>query len=173
MADAGYANGFEVTLDCTNNRYINDERICLALASMWAQLKVKVSVNAQPRVLMFPKLEKLDTSLYLYGWGGSITDAEVAMTPLMRNRGEKSVGQYNFGNWRDDKFDQLAAASSEEADPKKREELIKSALREFRAQTHLIPLHRQMIPWATRANVTVVHRPDNWFELRWASVTSK
>jgi peptide/nickel transport system substrate-binding protein len=122
---------------------------------------------------MFPKLEKLDTSLYLYGWGGSITDAEVAMTPLMRNRGEKSVGQYNFGNWRDDKFDQLAAASSEEADPKKREELIKSALREFRAQTHLIPLHRQMIPWATRANVTVIHRPDNWFELRWASVAAK
>jgi peptide/nickel transport system substrate-binding protein len=173
MADAGYANGFEVTLDCTNNRYINDERICLALASMWSQLKVKVKVNAQPRVLMFPKLEKLDTSLYMYGWGGSITDAEVAMTPLMRNRGEKSVGQYNFGNWTDDKFDQLAAQSSEEADPKKREELIKAALREFRSQVHLIPLHRQMIPWATRANVTVVHRPDNWFELRWASVAGK
>ncbi|MBO9686196.1 MAG: ABC transporter substrate-binding protein [Mitsuaria chitosanitabida] len=173
MADAGYANGFEVTLDCTNNRYVNDERICLALASMWAQIKVKVNVNAQPRVLMFPKLEKLDTSLYLYGWGGTITDAETAITPLMRNRGEKSVGQYNFGNWKDDKFDQLAAASSGEADPKKREELVKAALREFRAQTHLIPLHRQMIPWATRANVTVQHRPDNWFELRWASVAAK
>ena len=173
MADAGYGNGFEVTLDCTNNRYVNDERICLALASMWAQIKVKVNVNAQPRVLMFPKLEKLDTSLYLYGWGGTITDAETAITPLMRNRGEKSVGQYNFGNWKDDKFDQLAAASSGESDPKKREELIKAALREFRAQTHIIPLHRQMIPWATRANVTVQHRPDNWFELRWASVAPK
>ena len=51
--------------------------------------------------------------------------------------------------------------------------LIKAALREFRSQVHLIPLHRQMIPWATRANVTVVHRPDNWFELRWASVAGK
>ena len=173
MGDAGYPDGFEVTLDCTNNRYINDERICLALASMWAQIKVKVKVNAQPRVLMFPKLEKLDTSLYMYGWGGSITDAETALTPLMRNRGEKSVGQYNFGNWKDDKFDQIAAASSEEADPKKRETLIKAALREFRAQVHLIPLHRQMIPWATRANVTVTHRPDNWFELNWASVKAR
>ena len=67
----------------------------------------------------------------------------------------------------------MAAQSSEEAAPKKREELIKAALREFRAQVHLILLHRQMIPWATRANVTVTHRPDNWFELNWASVAAK
>lgn len=170
MADAGYANGFEVTLDCTNNRYINDEEICLALASMWAQLKVKVRVNAQPRVLMFPKLEKLDTSLYMYGWGGTITDAETVITPVLRNRGDKAVGNYNFGNWKDDKFDALAAATSIEPDPKKREALIKQALTEFKTQVHLIPLHRQMIPWATRQNVTVVHRPDNWFELQSARV---
>ncbi len=170
MADAGYGNGFEVTLDCTNNRYINDEKICLALASMWAQLKVKVNVNAQPRTLMFPKLEKMDTSLYMFGWGGVITDAEVAFTPLLRNRGDKGVGYYNFGNWKDDKFDALAASSSVEADPKKREELVKSALREFKAQNHVIPLHRQMIPWAFRQNVTVQHRADNWFELRWVTV---
>ena len=62
MAEAGYADGFEVTLDCPNNRYINDEEICIALAGMWAQLKVKVKVNAMPRVTYFPKLEKYDTS---------------------------------------------------------------------------------------------------------------
>src|SRR5262249_15226715 len=61
MVEAGYPDGFEVTLDCPNNRYINDEEICLALASMWAQLKVKLKVNAMPRVVYFPKLEKLDT----------------------------------------------------------------------------------------------------------------
>lgn len=173
MAEAGYPDGFEVTLDCTNNRYVNDEEICLALASMWAQLKVKVKVNAQPRVLMFPKLEKLDTSLFMYGWGGTITDAEVIMTPVWRNRGDKAVGAYNYGNWRNDKFDALAAASSVEPDPKKREDLVKSALREFKAGLHVLPLHRQMIPWATRQNVTVQHRPDNWFELRWATVAPR
>ena len=49
MADAGFADGFEVTLDRPNNRYINDEEICIALAGMWAQLKIKVKVNAMPR----------------------------------------------------------------------------------------------------------------------------
>lgn len=173
MADAGFADGFEVTLDCPNNRYINDEEICLALASMWAQLKVKVKVNAMPRVTFFPKVEKLDTSMYLYGWGGAITDAETMMTPVLRNRGEKGVGYYNYGNFRNDKFDALAGQSSVEADPKKREQLVKSALMEVKEQVNIIPLHRQMIPWAARTNVNVVHRADNWFEVAWASVGPK
>jgi peptide/nickel transport system substrate-binding protein len=173
MADAGYADGFEVTLDCPNNRYINDEEICLALATMWAQLKVKVKVNAMPRVTYFPKLEKLDTSMYMLGWGGAITDAETTLTPVLRNRGEKGVGSYNYGNSRNDKFDQLAAQSSVEVDPKKREQLIKAALGEYKEQVHVIPLHRQMIPWAARSNVNVVHRADNWFEVAWVNIGAK
>ena len=170
MAEAGYADGFEVTLDCPNNRYINDEAICKALAAMWAQLKIKVRVAALPRALYFPKVEKLDTSLYLWGWGGNITDAEIIMTPVYRNRGERGVGYYNYGNVRNDRFDALAAQSSIEQDPKKREELIKAALAEYQRQVHVIPLHRQMIPWGARSNVSVVHRADNWLEVSWVSV---
>jgi peptide/nickel transport system substrate-binding protein len=170
LAEAGYPNGFEITLDCPNNRYVNDEEICIALASMWAQLKVKVRVNAMPRVTLFPKLEKLDTSLFLYGWGGSVTDAETTMTPLMRIRGEKGVGLYNYGNVRNEAFDALAARSSAEADPKKREELVKAALREWREQVHTIPLHRQVIPWAMRSNVDAPHRADNVLDVVWVTV---
>ena len=171
LAEAGYADGFEVTLDCPNNRYINDEEICAALAAMWAQLKVKVRVNAMPRVLYFPKLEKYDTSLYMYGWGGSLTDAESILTPLYRTRGDKGVGTYNFGGFRNDKADALAAQSSVEPDPKKREAQIRGALTELREQVNVIPLHRQVIPWAARVNVTPVHRPDNWLELAWVQIS--
>jgi peptide/nickel transport system substrate-binding protein len=71
MAEAGYADGFEVTIDCPNNRYVNDEEICIALATMWAQLKVKVKVNGMPRSTYFQKMEKWDTSMYMLGWGGA------------------------------------------------------------------------------------------------------
>lgn len=170
MAEAGYGDGFEVTLDCPNNRYINDEEICIALASMWAQLKIKVKVNAMPRATYFPKLEKLDSSMYMLGWGGAVTDAETTLTPVLRNRGEKGVGSYNYGNSKNDKFDALAAQSSTEADPKKREEVVKAALKEYKDNVHTLPLHRQMIPWAARANVNAVHRADNWFEIQWVTV---
>lgn len=173
MAEAGYPNGFDVTLDCPNNRYVNDEEICIALAGMWAQIGVRVRVNAMPRATYFPKLEKFDTSLYMLGWGGAVTDAETTLTPVFRNPGEKGVGFYNYGRSRNDRFDQLAAASSVEADPKKREEIVKAALREFRDQVHVIPLHRQVIPWAARSNVEVVHRPDNWFEVQWVKLSPR
>jgi peptide/nickel transport system substrate-binding protein len=170
MADAGYPNGFDVTLDCPNNRYINDERICIALASMWAQLKVNVKVNAMPKATYFPKQEKLDTSMYMLGWGGSITDPETTFTPIYRNRGAGGIGEYNRGNYKDDELDALAAASSKEADPAKRKELIKKVFLRHNEQVHHIPLHRQFIPWAARSNVTVVHRADNWMELQWVVI---
>jgi len=170
MAEAGYADGFEITLDCPNNRYINDEEICIALAGMWAQLKVKVKVNAMPRVNYFPKLEKYDTSMFMLGWGGAVTDAETTFTPVMRNPGEKGVGSYNYGRHRNDKFDQLAAQSSVETDPAKREQLIRAGLKEFKDNVHTLPLHRQMIPWAARQNVNAVHRADNWLEVQWITV---
>jgi len=170
MSAAGYGDGFEVTLDCPNNRYINDEEICIALATMWSQLKIKLRVNAQPRSLWFPKMERGDTSLYILGWGGSVTDAETTITPVMRVPGPQGQGYYNFGRVKNDKFEQLAAASSIEPDAKKREGLVKAALREYRDQVHLIPLHRQVIPWAARSNVEVVHRADNWLEWRWITV---
>ncbi|MFY9511857.1 MAG: ABC transporter substrate-binding protein [Rubrivivax sp.] len=170
MAEAGYADGFEVTLDCPNNRYINDEEICIALAGMWAQLKVKVKVNAMPRATYFPKLEKWDTSMYMLGWGGAVTDAETTITPVLRNYGQGGQGLYNYGRVVNDKFDQMAAATSVEADAKKREELVKAALREYTGQAHLIPLHRQVIPWASRTNIEVPHRADNWLEAAWISV---
>ena len=170
MAEAGYADGFEVTLDCPNNRYINDEEICITLASMWARLNVKVKVNAMPRATYFPKLEKWDTSMYMLGWGGAVTDAETTITPVLRSYGEKGVGLYNYGRVKNEKFDQIAAQSSVEADPKKREELVKAALREYTQQAHLLPLHRQVIPWAARSNVEVAHRADNWLEVAWVNI---
>ena len=170
MAEAGYGDGFEVTIDCPNNRYVNDEEICLALAAMWAQLKIKVKVNAMPRATWFPKMEKLDTSLYLLGWGGSVTDAETTLTPVMRFPAEGGIGLYNWGRVRNEKFETAAIAQNQEPDAKRREELVKTALREYKTQVHLIPLHRQVVPWAARSNLEVVHRADNWLEVPWVTI---
>lgn len=172
MAEAGYANGFEVTLDCPNNRYANDERICVALSDMWARIKVIVSVDAMPKSLYFKKLERLDTSLYLFGWGGAVIDPETLFTPLYRNRGENGVGEYNRGNYKDDVLDELAAATSTEADPDRRKQLIRRVFIRHNDQVHHIPLHRQVITWVARRGVSVVPRADNWLEIQWVRVAT-
>jgi peptide/nickel transport system substrate-binding protein len=170
MADAGYPQGFELTLDCPNNRYVNDEEICQTLASMWARLNVKVRVNGMPRATYFPKLESRDTSMYMLGWGGAITDAETTFTPIYHSVGDKGEGSWNFGNMKNAKLDELVSASSKEADPVKREALIKAAVKLYKDEVLGIPLHRQVVPWAARSNVTAVHRPDNWLEWSWVTV---
>lgn len=170
MAEAGYPDGFEITFDTPNDRYVNDERIAVTLASQWARIGVKVRVNAQTKSLFFNKVEKLDTSMYLFGWGGAITDAETTFTPIYRNRGAKGVGEYNRGNYVDDELDALAAASSKEQDPAKRKALIKQTFLRHNEQVRHIPLHRQFIPWAAKPHVNVVHRADNWLEWQWVTV---
>ena len=107
--------------------------------------------------------------MYMLGWGGAITDAETTITPIMRSKGAVA-GQYNWGNHNNPKRDELAIASSKEPDAKKREALVKAVLKEHNDQVHHIPLHRQVIPWAARSNVSAVHRPDNWLEWQWVTI---
>jgi peptide/nickel transport system substrate-binding protein len=171
LADAGYPQGFEVTLDCPNNRYINDEKICVATAAMLAQIGVTVKVNAMPRTLYFPKLEKLDTSFYMLGWGVPTFDPQYALQSLARTRIEKTAdGDYNYGRYSNAKFDEQVDKLKTEMDPKKRAEEAREASKIHMQDVGHIPLHYQVIPWAMRSNVTVVHRADNRLTVKWVKV---
>jgi peptide/nickel transport system substrate-binding protein len=171
LTEAGYPNGFEVTLDCPNNRYINDEEICVATAAMLARVGIQTKVTAQPRATYFPKLEKFDTSFYMLGWGGAITDAQTTLDPVLRTFDKTSgKGGFNYGRYSNPKLDALIDAAAIEMNANKRKELIRQALAEHNEQVHHVPLHRQVIPWAARANVTVVHRADNWPLAEWIRI---
>jgi peptide/nickel transport system substrate-binding protein len=162
LAEAGYPSGFDVTLDCPNNRYVNDEEICIAVAAMLTRVGINTKVTAMPRATYFPKLEKFDTSFYMLGWGGAVTDAQTTLSPVLRSL-DKATGQggFNYGRYSNPKLDALIDAAATEMNPEKRRETIRQALLEHNGQVHHVPLHRQMIPWAMRQNVNVVHRADN------------
>ena len=170
LAEAGYPNGFEVTLDCPNNRYVNDDKICLALAAMWSQIGVATNVNAMPRAKYFPKLEQLDTSLYMLGWGGGSTDAIFTLQPVLMTWSGKGDGDYNYGRYSNPKLDELTAKVKIDMNPAERLKEVREALLAHNAEINHLPLHRQVIPWATRSNVTAVHRADNQVIPFWVSV---
>lgn len=170
LADAGYPKGFEVTLDCPNNRYVNDEKICQALAVMWAQVGIVTRVNAMPRALYFPKLEKTDTSLYMLGWGGAATDAIFILQPVLSSYNGKGDGDFNYGRYTNPRIDALTAKIKVDMNAAERLDLIHQAFLAHNAEINHLPLHRQVIPWASRSNVSVQHRPDNWVIPMWATV---
>jgi len=170
MAEAGYPNGFEVTLDCPNNRYVNDEKICQALAAMWSQIGVTTRVNAMPRANYFPKLEKTDTSLYMLGWGGATTDAIFILQPVLATYSGKGDGDYNYGRYSNARLDELTTKIKTNVNATERMNQIHEALQSQKDEFNHLPLHRQVIPWATRSNVTAVHRADNNVIPYWVTI---
>ncbi len=171
LAEAGYPSGFEVTLDCPNNRYVADEKICVAAAAMLAQVNIKVKVNAQPRTIWSPKIQKMDTGFYMLGWGVPTFDSQYSLQSLLRTRVEKTAdGDYNLGRYSNAKVDALIDRMKSETDTKKRAEIAREVTQLHLADVGHIPLHHQVIPWAMRSNVTVVHRADNRLTVKWVKI---
>ena len=170
LAEAGYPKGFSVGLLCPNDRYVNDERICTALAAMWAKVGVKVDLATMPRAQFFQRVDNFDHSIHLYGWGGAAVDPGFTLTPVIRSRDGKGRGDFNSGRYVDEALDRLIDAIAVEVDATKRRAMMGEAFARVRDNLYTIPLHRQVIPWAVRANVKVVHRPDNVVEALWITV---
>lgn len=171
LLEAGYGpNELNFTLDCPNNRYINDEAICQAVVGMWARAGVKASLNAMPRATYFPKVQSYDTSAYMFGWGVPTFDALYTLQSLMHSKGEGADGSFNFGNYENAQVDQLIDQIKVETDEAKRTEAIHQVLKIHADEVGHIPLHDQVIPWAMAKNVNVVHRADNRLTAHWVTI---
>ncbi len=168
LAEAGYPQGFELTLDCPNDRYVNDQAICVAAAAMLGRVGVKVRVDARPKVIFFQKVERLDTSFYLLGWGGGTTDPQAFLDPIVhRHDAQTKKGEYNYGRGGSAELDALIDAAGSDMNAERRRDTLARAQRLAMQQVQLLPLHRQMITWAARRHVTPVVMPDNAVRLQW------
>jgi peptide/nickel transport system substrate-binding protein len=171
LTDAGYQQGFDVTLDCPNDRYINDESLCVAVAGMLARIGIRITVATKPKALYFPKLESHDTSFYMEGWGGGVTDAQLVMDPILHSFDATSQkGSENNGRYADPTLDRLIDAAAVEMDPAKRTQTIADVLRLTFDQFYYVPIHRQMLTWASRANVHPIVTPDNLVRVQWIRI---
>ncbi len=87
LADAGYPEGFDIRLDCPNNRYNNDEAICQAVVGMLGKIGVKVTLDALPKSKHFPKIGKRVSDFYMLGWGVPTLDSHYVFSYLFHSKG--------------------------------------------------------------------------------------
>jgi peptide/nickel transport system substrate-binding protein len=168
LAQAGYPNGFGFTLHCPNDRYINDEKICVALAGMWARIGLNVKVEVMPKAQYFPRATKRDFSAFLSGWGGGSSDAIFLLKPTMHSPNSQGAGDANYGGFRNEALDALIDRIDGDMDLARRQGMINEAIGILQSEVHVIPLHRQVIPWVSRTGVSVHHMPTNQFRPEWA-----
>ncbi len=166
LADAGYKDGFEVDFACPNNRYINDEQICQAVTAMWARVGVKAKLRTLPLVTYFPMIQRYEASIYMLGWGVPTFDALYSLQSLVRSVGAGGDGNYNVGRYSNPQMDALVERTKKETNLKLRTELLTKALALQNEDVAHIPLHNQIIPWAMKKNIDVVHRADNRLDWR-------
>ena len=171
LAEAGYPNGFEVTMNCPNDRYVNDARICQTVAANLSRIGVKINLAAETKGTYFPKILRRDTSFYLLGWTPSTYDAHNALNALMACVDDKGAGQFNLGSYCNPKVDQLTKSIQSETDKAKRSAMIKEAFEVHAADVGHLPLHQQALAWGLSKKVNLVQMADNYMPFKWMSVS--
>ena len=174
LADAGYGDGFEVGMDCPNDRYVNDAAICQAVVGMMARVGIKINLLAQPKALYFAKILKsgnYNSSFYMLGWTPGTLDSHNVLFDIMgcRDNPNSSRGETNVGGYCNKEFDAITDKVLQEIDTDKRDQLIKQAFEIGNKDYSYIPLHQQALAWGVSKKVTLTQRPDNQVLLYWAT----
>ncbi|MDA7473581.1 ABC transporter substrate-binding protein [Candidatus Pelagibacter ubique] len=156
LADAGYPDGFDVELRCPNDRYVNDEAICTAVVGMFGKIGVNVSLNAQTKSKHFKELKEDKSDFYMLGWGVPTLDSHYVFHYLYDSGA--SWNKVNFSNAR---VDELIKVMEGEVDLTKRNAAISEAWKIVKDDISYLPLHHQVISWASAKNVNVPIRPNN------------
>jgi peptide/nickel transport system substrate-binding protein len=170
LAEAGYPNGFSVGLDCPNDRYVNDEEVCVAVVAMLARIGIDAKLLAQNKNNHFKKMLGGNSDMFFFGWAAATTlDAHGYLKDIMHTP-DGSRGTWNPGGYSNPRVDELEKLVAIEVDDKKRNELIYEAFKIHKEDIAHLPLHTQTLVWAVRKGVDVVLTPINVLWLRWVKV---
>lgn len=173
LAEAGYPDGFELTMDCSTDRYVNDGQICQAVVSLLARVNVKVNLIAQPKAQFFPKVVAPDfgTSFFLLSWTPSTMDSLNVFQNVLGTRDlDNGVGAWNISGCSVPEADMLVKEAAVMMDPAAREAVLQGAMALMVENVCLVPLHVQQLVWGAADNIDVVQHPTFEFPLEYFNV---
>jgi peptide/nickel transport system substrate-binding protein len=161
LAEAGYPEGFAMTLSATNNRYVNDEQIAQAVAQMLARVGVRARVETLPLNAYLPKGRKGEFAFAMFGWGSF--SADLALRALVATPDpDKGFGTFNWSGYSNRNVDALLERAFASVDEKQREALARDAMRLAMRDHAVIALHHQVAAWAMRKPLVYAPRTDEF-----------
>jgi len=169
MAEAGYADGFSIQLDCPNDRYINDEAICQAAVGMFAQIGVDVNLDAKPKAQHFPLIANGTTDFYMLGWGVPTYDSEYIFNFLVHSRTEDR-GSWNATGYSNPELDAQIRSLASETDLQARDATIREIWEVVQDATIYLPIHHQVLNWGMRSDISIEVDPEDQPKIKYISI---
>ncbi len=163
LAEAGYPNGFEVTLSATNDRYINDSQVAQAVAQFLTRVGIKTNVDAMTRSIFFTRRSKREFSFSMGGWGSTSGGAESFLRQYVTTYNKDlGIGASNYGRWSDPEFDKVLIKELTTVDPEERTKLLHEAGTLAMDKLGYIPLHFESTLWAYKKTLKYPGRMDQY-----------
>ncbi len=155
MKEAGYEDGFSVTMISPNNRYVNDEKVAQAVAAMLAKINIDVQLTTMPKAQYWDEFDKCAAGISLVGWSSDTGDsANYSEYLSMTRNNETGVGQYNCNGNSNADLDKLVNEANGIVDLAKRSELLRQAAQIEYDQAIVVPLHWQNLDWGYKSKMT-------------------
>ena len=160
LAEAGYPDGFGVTLHCPNDRYVNDEAICQAVTGMFGRIGVKTTLDARPKSIHFAELRKREVDFYMLGWGVPPFDS-IYVFDFLVHTDDGELGSWNGTRSGDPAIDAKIKAIAGQTDLDKRNAMIAEVWATVQDATLYLPLHHQVLNWAMDESIDFPVQPEN------------
>jgi peptide/nickel transport system substrate-binding protein len=163
LAEAGYPNGFGLTIGTPNDRYINDAQVTQAVAQMLTRIGIQTQVDAVTASTFFKRRNAFEFSMYLAGWGASTGEMSSPLRALVATPDKaKGYGGTNAGRYSNPEMDAVIGKALATVDDDKREALLREASQMVIEDYGILPLHYEVTPWAFRKGLSFVPRVDQY-----------
>ena len=163
LAEAGYPNGFNITIHGPSGRYVNDEKIVQAVAQMLSRVGIVAKVETAPMGPYSGRASKQEFSFHMVGWGASTGEASSPLRSLLAtfNR-DKGLGAVNWGRYSNTKVDYLIEQALQQVNDENRSIMLQRATDLAMQDLGIMPIHFQFTMWATKKNVQYTPRTDEY-----------
>jgi peptide/nickel transport system substrate-binding protein len=166
LAEAGYPNGFKVTLHGPSGRYPNDARILEAVAQMLTRIGIESSIETMPPSTFFTRAStgadgQPEFSLFLAGWGAASGENSSPLKGLLATFDPATgLGSSNRGRYSSKAFDDALDTALRTIDPVQVQSGLAKATEIAINDAGLIPILHPLNTWAARKGLKYLGRTD-------------